>query len=161
MDTKNELADLPVKKELVLTRVFDAPRTLVFKMWIVPEYMARWWGPKGFTNPVCQMDVRPGGSIRILMTGPDGSEYPMGGIFQEVLEPERLVFTAFKEDEEGLPQLEVLNTVTFTEQEGKTTQTMKAVVVKARADAADALGGMDQGWKQSLDRLEELLRGLR
>jgi uncharacterized protein YndB with AHSA1/START domain len=145
-------------RELEISRVFDAPRTLVFKMWIVPEYMARWWGPQGFTNPICQLDVRPGGVIRILMTGPDGQEYPMGGYFQEIDEPERLVFTAIKEDEQGRAELEILNTVTFTEENGLTTQTLKAEVLKIDLGGQDALGGFKQGWSQSLDRLEALLQ---
>lgn len=65
--------------ELVLTRTFDAPRELVFKAWTDAKQLAEWWGPKGFTNPVCDIDVRPGGAIRIDMTGPDGTVYPMGG----------------------------------------------------------------------------------
>ncbi len=142
------------QKELTLTRVFDAPRELVFKAWTDPKHMAQWWGPKDFTNPVCELDVRPGGAIRIDMRGPDGVVYPMGGVFHEIVKPERLVFTssAFK-DEKGHPQLEVLNTVTFSEQNGKTILTLHAVVVKSAPAVAGALAGMEAGWSQSLDRL--------
>jgi len=59
------------RRELVITQVLDAPREVVFKAWIDPKQMAKWWGPKGFTNPVCEMDVRPGGSLRVVMRGPD------------------------------------------------------------------------------------------
>jgi uncharacterized protein YndB with AHSA1/START domain len=68
------------EQELVLTRVFDAPRELVFKVWTDPKHLARWWGPRGFTNPVCELDLRPGGAILIHMRGPDGTVYPMTGV---------------------------------------------------------------------------------
>ncbi len=149
------------KQALVITRVFDAPRDLVFKAWTDPQYVAQWWGPKGFTNPVCELDVRPGGAIRIDMRAPDGVTYPMKGVFHEIVAPERLVFTSSAlEDDEGNPQLEVLTTVTFAEHNGKTKLTLEAVVVKATPAAAAALDGMELGWRQSLDRLaEHLARG--
>src|SRR5680860_496485 len=81
-------------RDLTITRVFDAPRDLVYKAWTDPALMTRWFGPKDFTNPVCELDVRPGGAILIHMQGPDGTVYPMTGEFQEVVPPERLVFTS-------------------------------------------------------------------
>ncbi len=151
-------AQKPAEPVLVITRVFDAPRELVFKAWTDPKRVAQWWGPKGFTNPVCELDVRPGGAIRIDMRGPDGVLYPMKGVFHEIVEPERLVVTTSAlEDEEGNPQLEVLTTVTFAEHNGKTKLTLQAVVVKAAPAAAGALSGMELGWRQSLDRLAEHL----
>src|SRR3982074_2584510 len=80
--------------EIVLTRVFDAPRELVFQAWIEPKRMAEWWGAHRFTNPAWELDVSPGGAIRIDMRGPDGVVYPMKGVFHEIVEPERLVFTS-------------------------------------------------------------------
>jgi uncharacterized protein YndB with AHSA1/START domain len=146
---------LPTDRDLALTRTFDAPRSLVFEAWTDPKHLARWWGPHGFTNPLCEVDVRPGGGIRIDMVGPDGTVYPMKGVFHEVVEPERLVFTSSAlEDEQGHPRLEVHNTITFAEHDGKTTLTVKAVVVKATPEAATALSGMEVGWTQSLERLE-------
>ncbi len=151
-------AQKPAEPVLVITRVFDAPRDLVFKAWTDPKHVAQWWGPKGFTNPVCELDVRPGGAIRIDMRGPDGVIYPMKGVFHEIVEPERLVVTTSAlEDEEGNPQLEVLTTVTFAEYNGKTKLMLQAVVVKSAPAAAGALAGMEQGWRQSLDRLAEYL----
>jgi uncharacterized protein YndB with AHSA1/START domain len=141
-------------QELVITRVFDAPRELVFKVWTDPKHVAQWWGPHGFTNPFCELDVRSGGAIRIHMRGPDGRVYPMTGVYQEIVEPERLVFTSAPIDEEGNPLFEVLHTVTFAEQGGKTTLTMQARVVKMTAKAAPYLAGMEAGWTQSLERLE-------
>jgi uncharacterized protein YndB with AHSA1/START domain len=141
-----------------MTRVFDAPRALVWKAWTDPVHLARWWGPRMFTNPVCEVDPRPGGAIRIHMQGPDGSVYPMSGTFVEVVEPERLIYTAGAlHDESGTPGLETHNTVTFDEHDGKTTLTQRIVVTRATAEAADALAGMEIGWSQSLDRLAELL----
>jgi uncharacterized protein YndB with AHSA1/START domain len=145
-------------KELVLTRTFDAPRGLVFKAWTDREHLARWWGPRGFTNPVCEADARPGGAIRIDMTGPDGTSYPMTGVFHEVDEPERISFTCYAHpDGSGTPQLEVLNTATFVERDGQTTLTVRSVAVKAGPGTDMALSGMDQGWNESLDRLGDLV----
>lgn len=158
MATRNSPATKSAERELVITRIFDAPRELVFKAWTDPKHLAQWWGPKGFTNPVCELDVRPGGAILIHMTGPDGVVYPMKGVYREIVPPERLVFTdsAF-EDEQGNPQLEGLTTVTFVEHEGKTKLTVHAVVVKSTPDVAAALEGMEEGWNQSLDKLAEHL----
>jgi PhnB protein len=150
---KGAVAESP-EKVLVLTRVFDAPRELVFKAWIDPKHVAQWWGPHGFTNPVCELDARPGGAIRIHMRGPDGTIYPMTGVFHEIVEPERIVFTTRAlEDADGNPGLEVHETVTFTEEDCKTTITLRAVVVRATPAAAGALAGMEAGWSQSLERL--------
>src|SRR3974377_2327336 len=80
------------EREITITRVFNAPRALVFKAWTDAAELAQWWGPKGFTNPVCELDVRVGGVIRIHMRSPDGSVYPMKGEFREIVPPERLVF---------------------------------------------------------------------
>lgn len=140
--------------ELVITRVFDAPRELVFKAWTDPKHVAQWWGPHGFTNPVCELDVRPGGAIRIHMRGPDGTVYPMTGVYQEIVEPTRLVFSSAALDEQGTPLFEVLTTVAFAEHGRKTTMTVKARVVKSTSEAAPYLKGMEAGWTQSLERLE-------
>src|SRR5216684_1577276 len=151
MATGNVMAN--EAQELVLTRVFDAPRELLFKAWTDPKFVAIWWGPHQFTNPVCELDVRPGGAILIHMRGPDGTVYPMTGVFQEVVEPERIVFTSAALDDKGNPMFEVLTTVTFTEQNGKTKQTMRARVIKMTPQAAPYVAGMEQGWTQSLERL--------
>src|SRR5687768_8662741 len=85
--------DPGVGREFVFKRVFDAPRELVFRVWTDPEHVAQWWGPHGFTNPVCIWDARPGNAIRLDMTAPDGSVNVIGGTFEQVVPPERLVFT--------------------------------------------------------------------
>jgi len=144
-----------VARAIVVTRVFDAPREVVFKAWMDAEQLRRWWGPKAFTNPVCELDPRPGGAIRIHMRAPDGTIYPMTGVLHEIVEPERLVFTSVALDKTGAPMFEVLNTVTFAEQGGKTKLTLRARVTMATAEAPRYLAGMEQGWSQSLDRLAE------
>ncbi len=151
MGTGNIMAN--EEQELVLTRVFDAPRELVFKVWTDPKHVAQWWGPQGFTNPVCELDLRPGGAIRIHMRGPDGTVYPMTGVYQEVVQPERLVFTIAVLDANDNPMFEVLTTVTFAKQSGKTKQILRARVIKRTAQAAPYLAGMEAGWTQMLDRL--------
>jgi len=148
-----------MEPELVLTRVFKAPRGPVFAAWTEPTQVAQWWGPNGFTNPVCELDVRPGGAIRIHMRGPDGTVYPMTGVYQEIVEPERLVFTSAALDESGKPLFEVLNTVAFVEHDGTTKLTVRARVVKSTAGAAPYLAGMEAGWTQSLERLGVHLAG--
>jgi uncharacterized protein YndB with AHSA1/START domain len=144
--------------ELLLTRVFHAPRGRVFRAWTDPGRLAQWWGPKGFSSPECELDPRPGGAIRILMRGPDGTEVPVAGVFREVMEPEDLVFvsTAY-EDARGYPRLEVLYTVTFAERNGDTTLTLDARILQAAPELAAAVAGMEQGWRESLGRLQHQL----
>lgn len=149
------------KWDLVITRVFDAPRELVFKAWTDTKHMAQWWGPKGFTNPVCELDVRAGGAMRIHMRAPNGVVYPMSGVFEEISEPERLVFVSSALDDKGNSMFDVLNTVTFAEQRGKTVLTLQARVIKATAQAPQYLKGMEAGWTQSLDRLVDLLDAIK
>lgn len=157
MDTKSSGAAEPARRELVLTRVFDAPRSLVFKVWTDPKHVAQWWGPNGFTNPVCEVDVRPGGAIRIDMRGPDGTVYPMTGVYREIIEPELLVFAASALGDGGRPVLEVLTTAKFAEQGGKTKLTLRARVLSTTPEGIPHLEGMEEGWTQSLERLAEYL----
>jgi uncharacterized protein YndB with AHSA1/START domain len=140
-----------------MTRTFAAPPDLVFKMWTDPKHMSQWWGPHGFTNPVCELDVRPGGAIRIDMRDPDGTVYPMTGTFHEIIRPKRLVFSAQARDENGTALLEVLNTVTFEAKNGKTTLTLEARVTKVVGEGSSYLEGMEAGWTQSLERLASCL----
>jgi len=150
-----------VEKRVVITRIFDAPRELMFKVWTDPKHMAEWWGPNGFTNPACELDLRIGGAIRIDMKGPDGTVYPMTGVFREIIEPERLVFTAWcVADEDGKFCVEILNTIVFAEHNGKTKLTVQAVVVKSTPEGAGALAGMEPGWTQTLERLDDYLSNL-
>ena len=119
--------------------------------------MAQWFGPRGFTNPVCELDVRAGGSIRIVMRGPDGNDYPMTGVFREVLKPERLVFNIVAIDKEGKHLLEGETTVTFAENNNKTTLILRTHAVGLVPIAPQMLAGMEAGWTQSIDKLEQLV----
>jgi uncharacterized protein YndB with AHSA1/START domain/uncharacterized membrane protein YphA (DoxX/SURF4 family) len=145
------------ENELTLTRLIDAPRNVVWKVWTDPKLLAQWWGPKGFTNPVCEIDVYSGGSIRIDMCGPDGTVYPMTGKYLEIVEPQLLVFTSSALDKNGRPLFVVFNTVTFAEQSGNTKLVMHASVSDITPEAAPHLAGMETGWTQSLVRLEDFI----
>ena len=145
------------EREITIIRVFNAPRALVFKAWSDVNELAQWWGPYGVTNPVCDLDVRVGGAIRIHMRSPDGSIYPMKGEFREIVPPERLVFTNIAVDAADKPIIEGVTTVTFIERGGKTTMTLQT---RGRAVVDYAVGylqGMEMGWSGSIDKLEILL----
>jgi uncharacterized protein YndB with AHSA1/START domain len=140
--------------KLTLTRILNAPRSLVFKAWTDPKQLAQWWGPTGFTNPVCELDLRVNGEIRIDMRAPDGTIFPMAGAFREIVEPERLVFTAAALNPSGKPMFENLNTVTLEEFDGnKTLLTVNVHVLWASPEAAPAMAGMNIGWNLTVDRL--------
>ena len=147
------LPSMSAADDLVLQRTFDAPRERIWQAWTQAEHLQRWWGPKDFTNPVCQVDVRPGGAILIHMRAPNGVVYPMGGVFHEVEPPSRLVFSSYALDPAGNHMFEVLNTVTFEEHSGKTRLTLRAKVTMQTDVAPQYLKGMEQGWSMSLDRL--------
>jgi uncharacterized protein YndB with AHSA1/START domain len=156
MAERSNAAAAPAQRELVITRIFDAPPHVVFKMWTDSTHLARWWGPSGFTNPVCEVDARPGGAIRIVMRSPDGVEHGMKGVFREVVEPERLAFTNVAVDQAGNHLLEGFTTVTFAEHKGKTKLTLETSAAGLVPEAVQMLKGMEEGWSQSLDRLEAL-----
>jgi uncharacterized protein YndB with AHSA1/START domain len=148
------------EREVVITRVYDAPRALVFKAWIDPKHLKQWWGPKVFTNPVCEVDARVGGAWRIVMRAPDGVDYPCGGVYREIVEPERLVFTNIATDKDGNPILDGLTTVMFAEEGRKTKLTLTTRAVALVDYAAAYLQGMEAGWTQSLETLAEELAKL-
>jgi uncharacterized protein YndB with AHSA1/START domain len=146
------------ERELTITRIFNAPRERVFKAWTDPKELAKWWGPKTFTNPVCEVDLKPGGALRIVMRAPDGAEYPMQGVFREIVPPSRLVFTNIALDKDGHHIIEGLTTVTFADDGGKTKLTLHTSGVAMVDYAAAYLQGMEAGWTQSLEKLEALVQ---
>ncbi len=150
----NVSANVVDERELVIVRVLDAPRSLVFKMWTDPVHMAQWWGPNGFTNPVCELDPRPGGAILIHMKAHYGQTHPMTGTFVEVTEPERLVFSTKALDDQGNPVLEGLVTVSFDDLGANTRLTVQARAKGLVDMASRMLDGMEAGWTQSIERLE-------
>ena len=131
--------------KVVITRVFDAPRALVWQAWTDPKMLAQWFGPRGFTSSVPQLDVRGGGALRIVMHGPDGKDYPMKGVFREMVAPERLVFSNIAIDKDGNHLLEGETSVTFAEHDGKTTMTMNSHLVGLVPMAPQMLAGMEAG----------------
>ncbi len=140
-------------RELTFVRLLDSPRELVFSAWTDPHHLAQWWGPRGFSNPVSEVDMRPGGLIRIVMRGADGVDYPMIATFREIVWPERLVFTAVVQDKDGNALLESLTTVTFASEGDKTKLTVHARATSLAAPGAPMLQGMEAGWSQTLGRL--------
>ena len=111
--------------EMLMSRVVMAPRELVWKAWTEPEHLAKWWGPRGFLCPRCELDLRVGGKLRVDMQHPDGTVRPMVGQFLEIVPPERLVFTAMPLDPSGKPFFEATNAVDFR-QEGPMTLHQRA-----------------------------------
>lgn len=145
----------PSDREIVVTRTFDAPRRLVFEAWTTPEYMKRWHGPCYLTMTLCEIDLRPGGKYRYVLSAPDGSEYAFSGEYREIIVPELLVYTwSF----EVYPDKAALETLIFEEQDGRTTLTMKTLFETAEDFAGWAASGAESGMKETLDRLAEFLR---
>jgi len=141
------------ERELVITRVFDAPRELVFKAWTEPKRVMHWLGPKDFTALEFEMDRRPGGAWHARMRSPEGMEYSNRGVVREVVEPERLAFTFAWDDEDGKPGREMLITITFAEHDGRTEMTFAQSVFESAEDR----DGHREGWTESFDRLADYL----
>ena len=147
-------------REAIVQHTYNVPREVVFAAWTDQALVKQWWGPHGFSNPVCELDVRPGGKIRIHMQSPDGTVYPVVGTYHEVIPPQRIVFTSSALDEDGNTMFEVLQTVTFAEQAGRTTVTItgRVTTTNVSAVAEGYLEGMSAGMKQQLERLETFLK---
>ena len=151
---KTNLIAEPRKQEIVVTRVFDAPRARVFKTMTDPALIPDWWGPKYLTTTVEQMDVRPGGVWRFVQRDADGNTYAFHGVYHEVVPPERLVYTF---EFEGTPGHVLLETVTFEEQNGQTKVTDQSVFQSVKDRDGMLQSGMEQGAAESEDRLAALL----
>jgi len=154
-----ERAEAPTQtteRELVITRVFDAPRELVWKAWTDPSHVLKWLGPKNFTAVDFELDPRPGGAWRSRMRGPDGAEHSNRGTVREVDEPRRLVFTFAWDDEDGSPGREMEITITFDERDGKTEMTFSQAVFDSEEDR----DGHREGWSESFDKLAEYLASI-
>jgi len=140
----------PSERELAVTRVFDAPREAVFGAWTSPATITSWMlGPDGWSMPVCDVDLRPGGAWRFAWRGPDGRRLELDGIYREVSPPEKLVFT----ESWGGEWPQTLNTIILSAEEGATRLTYTVEFVSTEARAAAFSTGMSQGMTQSLDRL--------
>jgi uncharacterized protein YndB with AHSA1/START domain len=165
MAAKTGRGSQPKDDELVITRVFGAPRDLVFKAWTEPERLVHWWGPREFTSPVWKIDLRVGGEYLNCMRSPDGQDYWSTGVYREIVEPERIVCTDSFADAEGNPvpashygmsgdwSSELLVTVTFEEHDRKTKLTLRHAGIPAGENRELA----EEGWRGSLDKLAEYL----
>jgi uncharacterized protein YndB with AHSA1/START domain len=151
---KTNLIAEPGKQEIVITRVFDAPRDILFKIMTDPKLIPQWWGPGYLTTTVDKMDVKFGGVWRYVQRNQDGNEFSFKGVYHECVSPERLVYTF---EFEGLPGHIFLETVTLEEQNGKTKLTDTSVF--QTVDDRDGMlkSGMESGATESMDRLEEIL----
>jgi len=147
----------PGQPTIVMTRVFDAPRRLVFEAHSKPEHVSRWWGPRRHALILCEVDFRPGGAWRFVLRGPDGQEHPFKGVYREIVPPERLVYT-FICDVPGIRDHEAVETLTFEEHDGKTTLTDTMVHKTVEARDGHLQAGMEAGAAETLDRLAELLQ---
>ena len=144
----------PSDREIVATRVFDAPRRLVWDACTSSDHLPNWLlGPEGWTMPVCEIDLRPGGAWHFVWRGADGTELEMRGVYQEITPPERLVNT----ESWGGDWPETLNTLILTEEDGKTTITQSGLYPSKEARDAALNTGMEEGWSASYDRLAEYL----
>src|SRR5262245_24625463 len=164
------------QSEFVITRAFDAPRELVWQAWTEPKHMAAWFGPETFTIPVCEMNVRPGGAWRLVMRGPDGSAYPLSGIYREIVKPERIVTSVDvsehpdgwfdmiepgRDRSKGRPRYELGWTVTFEIAAGGTKLSIHNQFPSRALRDAFVKVGMGEGWGGSLDKLTDLLSRIR
>ena len=153
-------------QELIITRVFDAPRELVWKAWTEPERLMRWHGPRGFTSPYCTINLRVGGKYLSCMQSPEGKDYWSTGVYLEIVKPERIVCTDSFADEKGnvVPAthygmeadfpLELKVTITFEELNGKT----KMILRHAGLPSGLMTEMTNQGWNESFDKLAESLK---
>ncbi len=155
--TTNTFIAEPGKQETVMTRVFDAPRELVFDTYTDPNRIPLWWGPKILTTTVDQMDVRPGGIWRFIQHDPDGNEYGFHGVYHAVEPPERFVYTF---EFEGMPGHVLLETVTFDQQDGRTKMTVRSVFQTVEDRDGMLASMMDAGADDIWDRFAELLRAI-
>jgi uncharacterized protein YndB with AHSA1/START domain len=146
----------PSEREIVLTRVFDAPRSLVFDAFTKPELLKRWFGPRGWSLVVCEIDFRVGGTWRFVLRGPDGKDMGMRGVYREIAAPDRSVHTESFDDFPG----ESLVTTVLVEDRGRTT--LRATVLYPSQEIRDAVikSGMEHGAAESYDKLAELLTSL-
>jgi uncharacterized protein YndB with AHSA1/START domain len=162
---KNSMAAERGRQEIFLTRVFDAPRELVWKAWTDPQHFKSWWGPADYTCPFCEIDLRVGGTYLTCMRSSSGRDIWSTGVYREIISMERLVMTDCFSDEKGnvVPgtyygmsanfPLEMLITVTFEEQDGKTRMTLRHTNLPMGGEG----DGAQIGWTESFDKLAESL----
>ena len=141
-------------RELLITRLLNAPRELVWEVWTNPEHISQWWGPKDFTNTIDKMDVKPGGEWNLVMHGPDGTDYKNKSIFKEVVEPERIVY-------EHISGPKFLATINFIEK-GNQTEIVWHMLFETAEQFEQVVKTFkaDEGLRQNIDKLSTYLEGL-
>jgi uncharacterized protein YndB with AHSA1/START domain len=167
---KNNLPEDTADRAFVITRVFDAPRDLVWKAWTERDRLMQWFGPKGFAMPIARLDFRPGGVFHFCLRSPDGHEMWGKFAYREIMAPERIVWVHSFSDEKGSLTrhamsptwpLEMLSTATFSEREGKTTVTLQWTALNATEPEQKTFDagheGMNQGWTGTFDQLAAYL----
>jgi uncharacterized protein YndB with AHSA1/START domain len=159
MGTKIDPAIPPELRDVTITRTFDAPRELVWQAWTEPKHIAAWWGPRGFSAPHPTADLRVGGNMNFDMRFPDGSVTPVMATIREIRPPERLVLSMVSMW--GKDRTEMLNDITLAEANGKTKLTLRVILIEATVAMLEGLKGMRDGWGESLDKMAELLAGLK
>ncbi len=149
------------EREFVITRVFDAPRALVWNAWTDPQQIMQWWGPQGFSAPSCELDLGVGGTFQLDMCGPDGTIYPCKGSYREIVEPERIVYDSEADDGHpcgnGLPPRSIV-TITFAEEGEKTRLTIHTRFKSATRLEAAVEAGYGTSWDESLELLAQNMR---
>ena len=152
--TKKNLIAEPGKQQIVITRIFDAQRQLVYKAMTDPELIPQWWGPKRLTTTIDKMELRPGGLWRYVQHDPAGNEYAFHGVYHEIMPHERLVYTF---EFEGMPGHVTLETEAFEDHDGQTKWTNQVVFQSVEDRDGMLSSGMEAGSFESMDRLAELL----
>jgi len=164
--TKNTVNET---ERLVVTRVFDVPRELIWEAWTDPKYVAQWWGPKGFTAPVCKMDFRVGGEFLFCMRAPDGQELWTGGEYFEIVVHEKIVYSMYFADAEGNKVeaaqygikhevMDEAHDVILFEDFGDGQTKLTLIGNETMESAKDS--GQLEGWNQILDKIEAVVAGL-
>jgi uncharacterized protein YndB with AHSA1/START domain len=148
----------PSDREIVMTRVFDAPRDLVFEAHSSCEHLSNWWGPRRYEIASCEVDFRPGGSWRIAHRGPDAEEFIFYGEYREIVRPERITWTF---GWEGMPGKASIETMTLEEHDGKTTVTATSVYDTVEDRDGMLQAGAEEGAAETYDRLDEYLETLK
>ena len=152
-----------MEKYITLERTITVPAERLWQAWVDQTQMKEWWAPNGFTNPVCEVDAKVGGELNIVMQagsdmGPmSGMKAPMKGIFTEVIENKKLVFTNIALDENDDHLLEGVTSVTFADEGDKTKLTVHTGAAGTAPGVEQMLGGMEQGWNEQLNKLEKFL----
>jgi uncharacterized protein YndB with AHSA1/START domain len=148
----------PSDREIAMTREFNAPRDLVFEAHTSCEHMSRWWGPRKYEFADCDIDFRAGGKWRVVHRGPDGEEFAFRGEYREIVPPERIVWTF---EYEGFPGNVSVETLTLEERDGKTTMRTSSVYDTAEARDQMLESGMEEGARETMERLDEYLEALK